>query len=67
MRRESWRKANARRFALIEREIAGTLTPAETAELAALQQRADEIVRPSILAATARVDAALATKGAPDV
>ena len=55
--RRGWRVANARRRALIEREITGTLTPAETDELAALQARADAIVRPSLMAALARVPA----------
>ena len=33
---------NARRFALIDREFAGTLTPAEAEELAGLQQQIDK-------------------------
>lgn len=33
---------NARRFALIDKEFAGTLTPAEAEELAGLQQQIDE-------------------------
>ena len=36
---------NARRFALIDQEIGGTLTPAEANELAALQQEMDDYLR----------------------
>lgn len=36
---------NARRFALIDKEIAGTITQAETNELAALQQEMDDYLR----------------------
>ena len=35
-------KKNARRFALIDKEFAGTLTPAEAEELGTLQREADE-------------------------
>jgi hypothetical protein len=41
--RSNWTDAkNARRFALIDKEIAGTLTDAESQELASLQQEVDE-------------------------
>ena len=36
---------NARRFALIDNEIAGQLTPAEAGELAILQREMDEFLR----------------------
>jgi hypothetical protein len=36
---------NARRFALIDKEIAGTITQAETKELATLQQEMDDYLR----------------------
>ena len=36
---------NARRFALIDKEIEGTLTPAESAELNSLQAQIDDFLR----------------------
>jgi hypothetical protein len=42
-KRSGWNEAkNARRFALIDKEIAGTITPAETDELANLQREVDD-------------------------
>lgn len=38
-------KKNARRFALIDKEIDGTLTPTESAELNSLQAQIDDFLR----------------------
>lgn len=41
-----WSEAkNARRFALIDKEIAGTILPSEVSELQQLQREADEFLR----------------------
>ncbi len=40
---------NARRFALIDKEIDGTLTPAESAELNSLQAEIDDFLRRAAL------------------